>query len=130
MRKSWLLFLLTISLVLTLSAQDKEKKDKEKKEITITGEVIDIKCYFTGMMGGHGDDHKQCAIDCAKGGLPLGILEDKTEKVYTVVPKGGMKGANDDLVEYVAGKVTLTGMLLKKGGQELFIYTKAEPLKE
>lgn len=128
-----LLFLVLVAAT-TVSVsigQEKEKsKEKSKKEITITGEVIDVKCYLTGMMGGRGEDHKQCAIDCAKGGLPLGILEDKTEKVYTVVPKGGMKGANDDLIQHIAGKVTLTGILVEKGDQKMLLYTKVEPAKE
>lgn len=126
------LLVIVMAVIVSVSmGQDKEKaKEKSKKEITITGEVIDVKCYLTGMMGGRGEDHKQCAIDCAKGGLPLGILEDKTEKVYTVVPKGGMKGSNDDLLQYIAGKVTLTGIVVEKGDQKMLLYTKVEAAKE
>jgi hypothetical protein len=123
---------LVVLIAVSLSTgQEKEKlKEKNKKEITVTGEVIDVKCYLTGMMGGRGEDHKQCAIDCAKGGLPLGILEDKTERVYTVVPKGGMKGPNDDLVQYIARKVTLTGIMVEKGEQKMLFYTKVEASKD
>ena len=120
--------LLSLAAMLAASAQGKKDK-KEIKEIAVVGEVIDLKCYLTGMMGGKGEDHKQCAIDCIKGGLPVGILEDKTEKVYTVVPKGGMKGANEELVKYAAEKVKLTGTLAEKGGQKLFVYSKVEETK-
>jgi hypothetical protein len=64
-----------------------------------------------------------------KGGLPVGVLEDKTDKVYTVVPKAGMKGANEELVQYAAEKVKITGMVVNKGGQNLLVYTKVEPVK-
>jgi hypothetical protein len=109
------------------SAQDKKKK--EAKEVTVTGEVVDIKCYTTDMMGGKGEEHKQCAIDCIKGGLPVGILEAKTEKVYVVVPKAGMKGANEELLPFVAKSVKLTGTFAEKGGQKILIYTKVEEAK-
>lgn len=127
MKKSYMLILALLSFVLVLAAFAQGKKDmKEMKEVTITGEIIDQKCYVTGMMGGKGEDHKECAISCIRGGLPVGILEDNTEKVYTVVPKSGMKGANEELVQYAAQKVKLTGTAAKKGGQNLFIYSKVE----
>ena len=122
------LVLLTFAAMLSLSAQDKGGK-KDPKEIVIRGEVVDVKCYLTGMMGGKGDDHKQCAIECIKGGLPVGILEEKTEKVYTVVPSKGMEGANDALAPYAAQKVALTGSFREKGGMKLFVYTKVEEAK-
>ncbi len=118
------LFILLFSL--TLSAQE-----KKSKETTIVGEVIDVKCLLTGMMGGHGVDHKQCAIDCIKGGLPMGILEDKTEKIYTIVPKKGMSGASADttLMNLISEKVILTGSFIEKGGTKLFIYTNVTAAK-
>jgi|ERR1041385_4055270 hypothetical protein len=130
MKKTNVLFYILASLVIvaSLPAQDKKEK-KEVKEITMTGEIVDMKCYLTGMMGGKGDDHKQCAIDCIKGGLPVGILDDKTEKVYTVVPKKGMEGANNALVQYAAQKVALTGTLVEKGGTKMFVYTKVDQAK-
>ncbi|MBI4546524.1 MAG: hypothetical protein HY707_00985 [Ignavibacteriae bacterium] len=126
--KLFIIAFLSVVSVLAVSAQSK-KAMKEMKEVTITGEVIDQKCYLTGMNGARGEAHKECAISCIKGGLPVGVLEDKTEKVYTVVPKGGMKGANEELVQYAAQKVKLTGMTAKKGGQNLFIYSKVEPVQ-
>ena len=47
--------LITALFTATVVAQDK----KEMKEITVTGEVIDTKCYLTGMMGGRGEEHAQ-----------------------------------------------------------------------
>jgi hypothetical protein len=121
--------LLSLAVAFTLTAQEK-KAMKEMKEVTITGEIIDTKCYVTGMMGGRGEEHKQCAIDCIKGGLPVGIVEDKTDKVYVLVPKSpGKKGANEELVKYAAERVKLTGNAVEKGGQKLFVYTKVEEAK-
>ena len=126
--------IMAIALLLSLAffmAAPQEKKDKKKdvKEVTVTGEIIDVKCYVTGMQGGMGEDHKQCAIDCIKGGLPVGILDQSTNKLLVVVPKAGMMGANEELLPHVAQKVKLTGIIAEKGGQKVFIYTKVEEAK-
>src|SRR3989441_11489465 len=42
------------------------------KDLTITGQVIDINCYTT--MGASGEGHKMCAQACAKAGVALAIL--------------------------------------------------------
>ena len=39
---------------------------------TVTGEILDMKCYMTS--GAHGEGHKDCAAMCIKGGAPMGIL--------------------------------------------------------
>jgi len=70
------LLMVGLTFSISLSAQE-----KAMKESTIKGEIIDTKCYLTGMMGGKGEEHKDCAIACIKGGLPVGILEEKTGKV-------------------------------------------------
>jgi hypothetical protein len=101
-----------------LSAQDK----KEMKEIAVTGEIIDIKCYTTGMMGGRGEAHEECAIACIEGGLPVGIV-DENGVVYTIVPEKGMKGANEALLPYVAKTVTVKGKVVEKGGVKLLTYS-------
>ena len=53
--------------------------DGEKK--TITGEVMDTWCYVSQIMGGSdfvvGTSHHVCAVWCAAGGIPVGLL-DKT----------------------------------------------------
>lgn len=64
-----------------------------------------------------------------KGGLPVGILEAKTEKLYVVVPAKGMKGANEEMLKYADHKVKLTGMFMEKSGQKMFFYSKVEEAK-
>jgi hypothetical protein len=112
-----------LAAAFTLNAQEK----KAAKEVTVTGEIIDTKCYVTG--GAKGEGHKQCAVDCIEGGLPVGVLEDKTDKVYVVVPASGMKGANEALAKYAAEKVKLTGTVAERGGQRLLVYSKVEEAK-
>src|SRR5574342_707112 len=67
--------------------------------VTVTGELIDTFCY--GLMGAKGASHRQCAIDCIKAGIPAGILEEGSGKVYVLLPnkdKAGLpKGVIDKL---------------------------------
>lgn len=54
------------------------------KRITVTGEVIDSWCYLSEIMWATGSAHHQCAVWCARGGIPVGILGDD-EQVYIVL---------------------------------------------
>ncbi|HUF56054.1 MAG TPA: hypothetical protein VMM55_05770 [Thermohalobaculum sp.] len=50
------------------------------ERIEVTGEMIDTWCYFSGVMGGPdavvGTAHHTCAVWCAAGGIPVGLLTD------------------------------------------------------
>ncbi len=83
-------------------------------EATIKGELVDSLCYVT--MGATGPGHKQCAIDCAKAGIPISILEDGTKKLYTVLPAKDKTGYPADVISKMGDKVTLKGDLYENGG--------------
>ena len=57
------------------------------KRINVTGEVIDSWCYITEIMYAKGSAHHKCAVWCAAGGIPVGILADDG-KVYMVLKVG------------------------------------------
>lgn len=107
-------------------------QEKNGKEITIIGEVIETQCYVTGLTGsGKGLAHKECAVNCAKGGIPLSILEEKTGKLYLgAQSKKAMSGANEMLLPFVAEKVKVTGRVFEKGGMKLILISKIEELKK
>ena len=72
--------------------------------ITIKGELIDTWCYLSGVMGGPeavvGTAHHTCAMWCAAGGIPVGVLaEDGT--VYMVLKLPGAEGQGDVADSYV-----------------------------
>ncbi len=54
------------------------------KRVTVTGEIIDPWCYLSEIMWATGSAHHQCAVWCARGGIPVGILGDD-EQVYIVL---------------------------------------------
>jgi hypothetical protein len=124
MKSRSLLFFLALAVATTTGFAQAGKA----KETVLIGRVTDMKCYLNGMAESM-PEHKQCAVDCIKGGLPVGLVEDKTAKVYVVVPEKGMKGANEELVKFADEKVKLTGSMKEKGGTKVFFYSKVEEAK-
>ena len=84
------------------------------QEITIKGELVDSLCYIA--MAAKGAGHKQCAIDCAKAGIPISILENGTGKLYTVLPKKDKTGYPASVINKMGETVTLKGDLYEQGG--------------
>ena len=106
--------------ILFLSLVSFVYKDDSK---TVTGEILDMKCYMTS--GAHGDGHKDCSATCIKGGAPMGVLTDDG-KVYLLIA-GKDNTAYDDAKNQHAGeKVTVTGTMSEKGGMQALIVTEVK----
>ena len=82
--------------------------------VTIKGELVDSLCYVA--MGAKGAGHKQCAMDCAKAGIPISMLEEGTGKLYTVLPAKDKTGYPASVISRMGETVTLTGDLYENGG--------------
>jgi hypothetical protein len=124
------IILQALVLVVIVFSQTATSQDKKKQEITIRAEVIDTKCYISGSMGNAtGEEHKECAIRCAKAGVPLGLLEEKTKTVYYAARLKGMAGANDILLPFVGEVVVVTGRLAERGGAKLILIDTIEKAK-
>ena len=87
-----------------------------KPEAKLSGEVICLSCYVDHES--KGPEHAACAASCAKRGVPMGILEDKTGSVFMVVK--GHTGANEALQPFAGKKVALSGRWLERGGAKIF----------
>ena len=87
-----------------------------KTETKLVGEVICLSCYVDHES--KGPEHAACAASCAKRGVPMGILEDKTGSVFMVVK--GHTGANEALAPFAGKKVALSGRWLERGGAKIF----------
>ena len=81
---------------------------------SVTGEVVDTFCYAT--MGAKGAGHKQCGIDCAKKGIPVGLVEKGTDKLYVLLPSKDKTALPDDVINKMGETVTVTGRSETKGG--------------
>lgn len=97
------------------------------KPVEVTGEIIDTWCYFSGVMGGPdavvGSAHHTCAMWCAAGGIPVGLLADDGT-VYMVVKWQGdpqVVGA-ESLLKVQSHRLVASGMLhVSDGINYLFV---------
>src|SRR6476659_8178552 len=89
--------------------------------VTLKGEVIDLWCYLEG--GDHGAEHKQCAVECAKAGNPIGLVTEKGD-VYVLMGIKDHQPGKEVLIDKMAETVTVEGTLVKKGGTQV-IYVSA-----
>ena len=79
----------------------------------IVGEVIDTVCYVSH--DSRGPDHAECARMCAREGISLGILEEKSGRVFISMPVDHTN-PNVKLLDHVARRVEVVGTLYSKGG--------------
>lgn len=85
--------------------------------VTVKGEVIDTYCY--ALMGAKGESHRQCAIDCFKAGIPAGLLENGTNKVYVLLPnKDKTALPQSAILEKMGRQATITGKVYTSGGSQ------------
>ena len=100
----------------------------EGERVQVKGEIIDTWCYFSGVMGPPesviGTAHHTCALWCAAGGIPVGVLaEDGT--VYMVVKwEGNPDVAGDTLLSVQTNEIEADGILHKRDGINYLIVEK------
>ncbi|HVP76896.1 MAG TPA: hypothetical protein VMV04_03275 [Thermodesulfobacteriota bacterium] len=82
--------------------------------VTVKGEVIDTYCY--ALMGAKGESHRQCAIDCVKAGIPAGLLEEGTGKVYVLLPNKDKTGLPKGVMDKMGRTASVTGKAYTSGG--------------
>jgi hypothetical protein len=93
-------------------------------EKSVTGDLEDTFCY--DVVGAHGASHAQCALKCAQKGIPVGLVEKGTEKIYILLPPKNEQAMPDDVLKNMEKEVTVTGKSYSKGGVE---FLTAESVK-
>jgi hypothetical protein len=56
----------------TTIAAGVDKKPLPGRNVTVTGEIVDLSCYL--QLGKHGEPHKACGTKCLQAGEPIGLL--------------------------------------------------------
>jgi hypothetical protein len=80
---------------------------------SMSGEIIDITCYTRH--DSKGPEHLKCAVYCANLGMPLGFLEDDTNKVYLILPSGHAD-PKEAVMPYMAKHVNVDAIIYVSGG--------------
>ena len=77
---------------------------------TFSGELVDTYCYARSRIAGAG--HAACALKCAKAGVPLALIDDKTHRVYLLLPEKDAGPLPPALVALAGKHVTVDGDVL------------------
>ncbi len=97
------------------------------KRVQVTGEVIDSWCYLSEIMYALGTAHHQCAIWCAVGGVPVGILTEDGS-VYVVLKMGddATNVAAPKVLKIQSHKVTVDGDAYERDGVKYLLVDRVE----
>ncbi len=96
------------------------------ERVQITGEIIDTWCYVSEIMGGGeaitGTAHHQCAVWCAAGGIPVGLLAE-TGEIYMVLKLGDddTSNANPRILEIQSNRVVVEGNVMERDGIQYIV---------
>jgi len=122
MKKAVLVLMALLLLTATCWAQGMAPKGQD---VTITGLMS---CTFCNLPGG-GKCTKECCQNCVKTGDPV-LLTDAKGDLYLLLTGEQMKPLmTPDRLELLESKVTVTGILVKRGGLQGIYVKKMEKAK-
>jgi hypothetical protein len=94
--------------------------------LTLSGEIVDSKCYLGVMSPGSGKVHRDCAARCISGGLPPALIAKDSANVPRLLLLAGSDGRalNREVLAFVGEPIRVSGRLLHFGNS---FYLRAEP---
>jgi hypothetical protein len=98
------------------------QRKAQGQEIVVKGEVLDMTCYIAHNLSG--PQHAQCARDCIRKGLPVGI-KGEDGKTYLLV--GQKHALNAELADYAAKTVSIRG---KEAVRDGFALLQVEEIRK
>jgi hypothetical protein len=113
------------SIAATESVPIVEDATRDLGSVTVTGEIVDSKCFLGVMNPGQGKVHRDCAARCLSGGTPpIFVTTDGNQLL--LVGTDGRALTHDTLREFVAETLTIRGDLLQRGETR---FLKVDPQK-
>jgi len=90
---------------------------KSYGQMTLTGELVDSKCYLGVMRPATGKVHRACAIRCLSGGVPPGILLRHADiDLSVMILLSGPDGKLDFDKEWAGKNVSASGEFVFENG--------------
>lgn len=102
-----------VAVAAVAQAEDKAAAKDAPKDMTMSGEILDMVCYMSSEA--HGEKHKACAQSCLKRGNPMGLLTSDGKVILLVEDHGAAK-AFEDLKAKGGDIVQVTGPMFERGG--------------
>ena len=93
---------------------------------TLTGEIVDSKCFLGVMNPGQLLPHRACAIRCISGGVPPVLLVRRPAgpAIYLLLVSAAGKPVNQEVLDLVAEPVQITGEIERQGD---WLILRADP---
>jgi hypothetical protein len=113
-----------MGLIMVLGAPAEAAEGPQR--VKVSGEIIDTWCHLSGIMGvAIGTAHHQCAIWCAVGGIPVGIMGDDG-KAYVLLKADatGVNVANPTIIDMQTDHVTADADLYQRDGVNYLVVSK------
>jgi hypothetical protein len=87
-------------------------------EVTVTGEIVDSKCFLGVMVPGDGTTHRDCASLCIRGGIPPALLvRDRAGRsVLVLLTSDAPDRLRGRAVSLAGSAVEVSGRLTRRGG--------------
>jgi len=93
----------------------------DRGEFTLTGEVVDSKCYLGVMKPGHTKPHRACAVRCISGGVPPLLLVVEADGSARQLVLASTSGAmiHHEVLPFVSERVEISGTVRAYGTLEV-----------
>jgi hypothetical protein len=96
-----------------------QETTRDLGSVTVTGEIVDSKCYLGVMNPGQGKVHRDCAARCLSGGIPPIFVTADGREQFLLVGLDGRALGRDALREFIAEPITIRGEVLARGDSRL-----------
>jgi hypothetical protein len=90
-------------------------------EVTLTGEIVDSKCFLGVMNPGRTKAHRDCAARCISGGIPPAFV---TADGFYLLVGGDGRAVQHEVLDWVGETIEVTGTVLRSGET---LILRAEP---
>jgi len=89
-------------------------------EVTLTGEIVDSKCYLGVMNPGRTKVHRECAARCISGGIPPAFV---TADGFYLLVGGDGRSVRHEVLDWVGETIEVTGTV-QRSGETLILRTE------
>ena len=70
------------------------------------------------LWGAKGEIHRACGLGCAAKGIPVGLVENGTNKVYVLLPNKDKSPVPKEVIDKMGRQATVTGKVVTVGGSQ------------
>jgi hypothetical protein len=92
--------------------------DESTDPVTLTGEIVDSKCFLGVMVPGSGKTHKGCASLCLRGGIPpaLHVHDQSGRSAILLLTGASGESLKAQAVQFAGEAITVTGSVGRQNG--------------